>query len=303
MSQLSPPLPPVPSASRSPQTVPSWQPDDTVSECPLCTKAFGWWTRRHHCRKCGRVVCSSCASNFYAIPSTQIVRTPHDSMRAFAIGLDSNSNSEAQTEEVRTCDGCFSRLEQDRCRRMLGLDISSLDPRVAAQIIRESVISPAVLGSPPPSYSRLSILNNQRAAENIPGQGLDGSRQGRIRASSSLLGAGMHGRGRRRRSHADEDGTGSSSVPHRASHLHGHGQDSLPLSRPVPDAVPLRYVAFELTDSDKMVGDECPICFEEYQTGQVIARLECWCVFHVHCIKAWKNQRAGTGGCPLHFHD
>jgi hypothetical protein len=29
---------------------PTWLPDDEVAECPRCTKAFGFFLRRHHCR-------------------------------------------------------------------------------------------------------------------------------------------------------------------------------------------------------------------------------------------------------------
>lgn len=38
-----------------------WQPDDSVSKCPICNKTFGTFLRKHHCRTCGRVVCASCA--------------------------------------------------------------------------------------------------------------------------------------------------------------------------------------------------------------------------------------------------
>lgn len=38
-----------------------WQPDSSVSKCPICNKSFGVINRKHHCRTCGRVVCSSCA--------------------------------------------------------------------------------------------------------------------------------------------------------------------------------------------------------------------------------------------------
>lgn len=38
-----------------------WQPDSSVSKCPICNKSFGTFFRKHHCRTCGRVVCSGCA--------------------------------------------------------------------------------------------------------------------------------------------------------------------------------------------------------------------------------------------------
>lgn len=276
-----------------------WQPDDSVSACPLCQTVFTWYFRKHHCRRCGRVVCNKCCSNFYPIPANRIVRPtePHP-LHLFLASESSSGGGDGDegdnVEEVRTCDGCFSRLEQDRCRRMLGLDIATLDPRVAAQIIRDSTNSPSVLASPPPSYSRASHLPNTNAAgAQIPGTGIGP----RARRSSSgvQLGTRPGHRGGHRRRSAQEDTAPSSS--------------STPSSRPVvvvptrlmEAVVPLRYVSFELNDQDKMLGEECPICFEEYEAGQKIARLECWCVFHVSCIQAWKSQ--GTVGCPLHFHD
>ena len=41
------------------QRVVAWEDDKAVSRCPLCQQEFGSWSfRRHHCRICGRVVCS-----------------------------------------------------------------------------------------------------------------------------------------------------------------------------------------------------------------------------------------------------
>jgi hypothetical protein len=42
---------------------PIWTPDSRVDTCQLCTSNFSALFRRHHCRACGRVVCSACSSN------------------------------------------------------------------------------------------------------------------------------------------------------------------------------------------------------------------------------------------------
>ncbi|KAJ5109462.1 hypothetical protein N7456_006137 [Penicillium angulare] len=60
--------------------LPSWQPDAEVTNCPICGTAFGLWYRKHHCRKCGRVVCASCSPHRITIPRQYIVRPPWDSL-------------------------------------------------------------------------------------------------------------------------------------------------------------------------------------------------------------------------------
>ncbi|KAJ5180900.1 hypothetical protein N7492_004110 [Penicillium capsulatum] len=55
-------------------TMPRWQPDSEVTSCPICGKMFSFWYRKHHCRKCGRVVCASCSPHRITIPRQYIVR-------------------------------------------------------------------------------------------------------------------------------------------------------------------------------------------------------------------------------------
>lgn len=285
-------------APSTPTSAAVWQADEAVSHCPLCETKFSWYYRKHHCRKCGRVVCSRCCSNFIGLRHNDIVHPPED-VAASLISLIPSMLAEDSmngTMEVRTCDGCFSRLEQDRCRRMLGLDIATLDPRVAAQLIRDSSTVPSVLASPPPSYSRSSgiLVTTRSAAVDSPSVPV-GDRRNSTGYINTARGRDHRIRRTRRGTH---DHPGESS-----SHPQQHFRPVFPSRPPPEDVVPLRYVSFELTDNDKMLGEECPICFEEYEQGQCIARLECWCVFHLGCIRAWKDQKAGTGGCPLHFHD
>ncbi|CAL9778932.1 unnamed protein product [Musa acuminata subsp. burmannicoides] len=41
-----------------------WMPDDSCMVCYECDSQFTILNRRHHCRKCGRVFCAKCTSNF-----------------------------------------------------------------------------------------------------------------------------------------------------------------------------------------------------------------------------------------------
>ena len=59
-------------------SLPRWEPDARVSKCPICGTTFSFWYRKHHCRKCGRVVCANCSPHRITIPRQFIVRPPED---------------------------------------------------------------------------------------------------------------------------------------------------------------------------------------------------------------------------------
>ncbi len=78
------------------QTVPvnpRWQRDGEVTHCPQCAQEFSFFTRRHHCRKCGKVVCSRCSGH------RQVVERPASSTGA-ALATSGG--------RVRVCNACFS---------------------------------------------------------------------------------------------------------------------------------------------------------------------------------------------------
>ena len=58
--------------------LPTWQPDAEASKCPICETKFGFWYRKHHCRKCGRVVCANCSPHRITIPRQFIVHPPEE---------------------------------------------------------------------------------------------------------------------------------------------------------------------------------------------------------------------------------
>lgn len=47
-----------------PPKMQDWVPDSEVRKCPVCqVTIFSMFSRRHHCRRCGRVVCSTCSQH------------------------------------------------------------------------------------------------------------------------------------------------------------------------------------------------------------------------------------------------
>ncbi|RAR02591.1 FYVE-domain-containing protein [Stemphylium lycopersici] len=119
-----PPTPPVPPQAntalvrrQSDIVLPPWQPDSEVSQCPVCRKPFTFLLRRHHCRKCGRVVCASCSPHRITIPRQFIVHPPSESTANFIdlTGEDEGAMSNLGPfrnpalgggEEVRVCNPC-----------------------------------------------------------------------------------------------------------------------------------------------------------------------------------------------------
>nr|XP_054759360.1 zinc finger FYVE domain-containing protein 26-like [Lytechinus pictus] len=68
-----------------PPTRDQWVPDDKVSNCMVCQDRFSMFNRRHHCRRCGRVVCWKCSQ-----------------LRAVVDGYGDTP--------VRICDQCYERF-------------------------------------------------------------------------------------------------------------------------------------------------------------------------------------------------
>lgn len=99
--------------------LPRWQPDAEVTFCPICRTQFSFFVRKHHCRKCGRVVCNSCSPHRITIPYQFIVQPPTDTTTSLAAaslarpvldparaGSSTNFTSLGGGERVRLCNPC-----------------------------------------------------------------------------------------------------------------------------------------------------------------------------------------------------
>lgn len=62
------PIIPAASASVENRRVHTWVRDSTVKDCYTCKELFTLWNRKHHCRLCGRVFCTTCSSYRLKIP-------------------------------------------------------------------------------------------------------------------------------------------------------------------------------------------------------------------------------------------
>jgi len=63
-----------------------WIPDDAINDCMGCEKEFSLIKRKHHCRRCGKVVCAECSKTKAIVSSVN------------------------KAKEVRVCDKCVVEL-------------------------------------------------------------------------------------------------------------------------------------------------------------------------------------------------
>ncbi|KAH6888689.1 FYVE zinc finger-domain-containing protein [Thelonectria olida] len=259
LSETLPPLPQPPRGEVAPATpaewsLPRWQSDAEVTYCPICRAQFSFFVRKHHCRKCGRVVCNSCSPHRIIIPYQYIVRPPGSEVgvpQSLLIdGLGTgyfNVSNVAGGERVRLCNPCVP------------------DPNTAPP---QSPNSSATL-SPRPAHTRslssagasLRALpgSNRHGAVFAPGTGNEPYQY--LRTRSITVGPqgtnSSHGSSSRRpRSGTHQTPIGrimsassSSSYPHRYSSLLDVGSSSRQRALP-----PTPQIAEE---------DECPICHRE----------------------------------------
>jgi len=70
-----------------------WKPDSEAAICDeaTCTRTFSYFTRRHHCRRCGNIFCD--LHSLYAIP------------------LDQDANYHPYGTRSRACEHCFSEYK------------------------------------------------------------------------------------------------------------------------------------------------------------------------------------------------
>ncbi|XP_052245136.1 pleckstrin homology domain-containing family F member 2-like isoform X2 [Dreissena polymorpha] len=76
---------------------PVWIPDSSASKCMLCKRSqFNMINRRHHCRKCGLVVCNDCSSKRWLLP-------------------------QQSSKPLRVCLTCYEKLSNAKSSGALGL--------------------------------------------------------------------------------------------------------------------------------------------------------------------------------------
>lgn len=165
------PLPSRPGTSSSHSThsrdlkPPAWQPDIEVSDCPICSHRFNFWYRKHHCRKCGRVVCANCSPHRITIPRQFIVHPPSDSDQSFGAGVTPASPAVDLTgDDEDEAPGLHDSLSSNRWQNR-GNEIDSAlgggqEVRLCNPCVPDPNPSPHLPFTPPSRFDSFSAPEN-----------------------------------------------------------------------------------------------------------------------------------------------
>lgn len=104
-----------------------WIPSEEAMTCLDCGIAFSFLVRRHHCRLCGRVFCSTCSNQENLIPEVLLEEIP--------ASPETSSWWASKSSKKRLCHGCYCRtisiqqVEPQMLVLMLLTEHTSIDMR------------------------------------------------------------------------------------------------------------------------------------------------------------------------------
>ncbi|GAA5821257.1 hypothetical protein JCM3770_007386 [Rhodotorula araucariae] len=215
-----------------------WEPDEATNTCRRCEKRFSLFNRKHHCRRCGLVICAACSPHSDALDPYTIALEPGDFVELEQLLTSTQAR-------YRTCSDCHAALSLPQG---LGGPTSLLSP----QAFFPALPSP---GSVTPSETAASDVSELAecpvCGTQLGGLGDKAEQEEHIRQCL-------------------ETGGGSVSSG--------------------------RYLVFKLP-LGPLVGQECAVCFDDFEVGDKMARLVCLCTFHEHCIASWLSR---GHSCPVH---
>ncbi|AMD19238.1 HBR337Cp [Eremothecium sinecaudum] len=279
-----------------------WQEDNLVRNCSGCSRRFTFILRRHHCRCCGSIFCSSCAGHFayYDKDRVKILQRSERSM---------------EIAPYRTCNTCFKTLENRGLLVSRGRLVSN------TRLMKRSPQEPGFCDSASfTSYFKNTMdmdaivscdaaVNADDAchseSQNAPWSNNKTSNVPEEYNMCPICSVDL--------SSLSEEGSAThiQDCVQQASCIQQHQKNYVPDNNAVKNRILVYLIADDSRNSDGEF-PECPICFEDMELGQKIGRLECLCMFHHHCIKSWlkkKLQRSAAGGssiqstknfCPFH---
>lgn len=280
---------------------PQWQPDIEVSNCPKCFKKFGFFNRKHHCRKCGLIYCANCSSQYISyLPLSYVVFPPSEGGGFVIRGRLAHAR-------FRTCGDCFDEIKMikdamgipnDSEDNESEMESTEDDGELPREELSTHVSSAPSVGKRTPNEITMevsdSIMIDSGGNSNI-NNGNSGSQAAATdhddeQDECPICAANLkHMSETNKEQHIDlcirQQEFGS---PVENSTLKRERNRML-VSHLPNDGLPI------VVNDD----NECVICLEEFLPGDKVGRLECLCCFHYKCIKDWITKK-GFVECPVH---
>ncbi|KAI8878036.1 FYVE-domain-containing protein [Backusella circina FSU 941] len=183
----------------------TWENNELALDCRQCHRVFNLIIRKHHCRRCGQVVCDKCSSHRALLPFSNSIHPPSiSSQQVYLLSL----------QPQRVCDGCLDDMSPSSSGDMTECPVC-----------------------------------NRRLREFKTVQEQEQHVQDCLRSSSNAT------------------------------------------------STSTRYIVYKLIPTSVLIGQECVICFEEFEADDTVTRLSCLCSFHRHCINHWFSKGKE---CPIH---
>ncbi|KOH01139.1 phosphatidylinositol-3-phosphate-binding ubiquitin-protein ligase [Saccharomyces eubayanus] len=245
-----------------------WQTDEEAQSCFQCKVNFSFLVRRHHCRCCGRIFCSSCTENFvnYNKKKVQVLQ---------------KKNSDAESPPYRTCNECYDNLLH------LNLLVSSAnkDPRLS-QVANTN--TPAALND---DDNEDTEIMEDTIDQDEPECGSSRNEEDKF-CPICNADLAQFANDEETREHVED-------CLQRAENAQQHTATSEAGNETAKESPTFqnRMLVYKIppitaNDENHVEIKECPICFEEMEPGEKVGRLECLCVFHYKCIKNWFHKKA-----------
>jgi len=105
------------SAQIRPASKSSWQSDSLVAQCNGCSKRFGTFLRRHHCRGCGKLFCGACCQDNLHLHSDSASEKGVLGVIDGIAHLSTYDQKGQHAPGLRSCKGCFKQAEDTEARK------------------------------------------------------------------------------------------------------------------------------------------------------------------------------------------
>ncbi|KAG9284174.1 hypothetical protein G9A89_022948 [Geosiphon pyriformis] len=260
----------------------TWEHDENVHKCRLCPRKFGLWVRRHHCRfvylyvstrsdpyrnqriiirKCGQVVCDRCSTSRVPLSPTEVLSDPSGT---------TDTNGPQGPQFHRVCDSCYYAMGSPAIHRSNSFS-ASITSGSSIHHHPRRLSNSSTMTECPACRVRLSKVSGNKAGQEEHVKNCLESRNG-----NNVSGYNYGPKKNRDKTLLN-------------NYLANHYYDLI-----------WSPVLFTLSNAlnNPIIGQECPICFEEFLTGQTVTRLNCLCSYHYHCIHGWF---ARGKECPVHY--